>query len=226
MKISLIHGEDVAASRNMFLSLVEKAKDEGFQIKDISLNTNLNLEEKLTSQSLFEDKIFFIHDKLKNLTAFDLKWLVKSSKKYEGELVLWYEGVAPLKIVKALPKGTEIKKFDLPKIIFNFLDSFYPGNSVNILGLLDKLLAIEPVEFVFFMLGKHLRDVYWVKNDKAVLPDYQEWRIRKIRSQADKFNNDKLKKVINFLSEADIRSKTSDSSLKEFLDLVIVTQLK
>lgn len=226
MKISLIHGEDVAVSRNMFLSLVEKAKGEGFQVKDISLNTNLNLEEKLTSQSLFEDKIFFIHDKLKNLTPADLKWLVKNSKKYEGELVLWYEGVAPLKIVKALPKGAEVKKFDLPKIIFNFLDSFYPGNSVNILGLLDKLLAKEPVEFVFFMLGRHLRDLYWVKNDTAIVPDYQEWRIRKIRSQADRFSNERLKKVINFLSEADVRAKTSDSSLKEFLDLVIVTQLK
>lgn len=226
MKISLIHGEDTTTSRNTFLSLIKKAKEDGFQIKDISLNTNLNLGEKLTSQSLFEDKVLFIHDKLKNLTPADLKWLIKNSKNYEGEFILWYEGAAPLKITKALPKGSEIKKFDLPRIIFNFLDSFYPGNSANILGLLDRLLVTQPIEFVLFMLGRHLKDLYWVKNDRVIVPNYDGWRIKKLSNQSAKFTNERLRKVINLLSEADIRSKTSSDSLKEFLDLIIVTQLK
>ncbi len=226
MKITLIYGEDVTTSRNFFLSLTKKAKEEGFQIKDISLNTNLNLGEKLSSQSLFEEKIFFIHDKLKNLTTDDLGWLVKDSKNYNGELILWYEGVAPLKIAESLPKGSEIKKFDLPRIIFNFLDSFYPGNSKNVLLLLDKLLTSQPIEFVLFMLGRHLKDLYWVKNDRVIVPNYDGWRIKKLTNQSAKFTNERLKKIINLLSEADVRSKTSSDSLREFLDLIIVTQLK
>lgn len=226
MKITLIHGEDTTASRKFYLEAIDHARAGGFVVSDISTQTNLDLGEKLTGGSLFEEKILFVHDKLKNLTPSDLGWLIKNSQKYEGELVLWYEGNAPLRIIKALPKGVGIKKFDLPRIIFNFLDSFYPGNSKNVLRILGELVKLQPIEFVLFMLGRHLRDLYWVANDNVIVPNYDGWRIKKLTNQAGRFTNERLRKIINLLSEADIRSKTTDSSLKEFLDLTIVTQLK
>ncbi|HEX6977488.1 MAG TPA: hypothetical protein VF185_04030 [Patescibacteria group bacterium] len=226
MKIILIHGEDAITSRNYYLSLVEKAKSEGFTVRDISSETNLDLGEKLSGQSLFEEKILFIHEKLKNLTVKDLKWIKEKSGKYNGDLLLWYDGNTPVKVVNSFPKGINIKKFDLPKIIFNFLDSFYPGNCKNSLALLSKLLESQPVELVFAMLTRHIRDLYWVSKENKDLPSYQSWRIAKLKKQASYFTPNKLKRIINFASEADVKTKTSDGTLKEFLDLIMVTQLQ
>lgn len=226
MKITLVHGEDIHASRKYYLDLCEKAKGSGFTISDISNQTNLDLGEKLTGQSLFEEKILFVHEKLKNLTPKDLGWLKEKSGKYNGELFMWYEGDAPAKIIKSFPKGVNVKKFDLPKIIFNFLDSFYPGNCKNCLSLLSDLLESQPIELIFAMLIRHVRDLYWVSVDSQNPPSYQSWRIAKLKKQALHFTSAKLKRVINFASEADIKTKTSDGTLKEFLDLIMVTQLQ
>ncbi len=226
MKIILIHGEDTNSSRKYYLELTEKAKDAGFTVGDISNQTNLDLGEKLTGQSLFEEKILFVHEKLKNLTVKDLSWLKDKSEKYNGELILWYEGDTPLKIIKSFPKEINAKKFDLPKIIFNFLDSFYPGNCKNCLLLLSKILESQPIELIFAMLIRHVRDLYWVSVDSQNPPSYQSWRIAKLKKQAEHFTVQKLKRIINFASEADIKTKTSDGTLKEFLDLIMVTQLQ
>lgn len=226
MNILLIHGEDSIASRNVFLGYIESANQKGYKVTDISNSTNLDLSEKLTSQSLFEEKIVLIHDKMKNIKPKDVKWIKDNSQKYEADIIFYSDSIIPAKIISSFPKKIKTEKFDLPKIIFQFLDSFIPGNANKALLLLNKLLENQPIELVFAMLGRHLKDLIWVKMDPDNLPKYPSWRIKKIESQSDKFSDSQLKKIINHLSEADIKSKTSDNSLKAFLDLIIVTQLK
>jgi DNA polymerase III delta subunit len=127
-------------------------------------------------------------------------------------------------LLGSLPKGVKLEEFKLPRLIFDFLDSFYPGNSKRILKILHELVVKEPPEFIFALLAKHLRDLFWVTTNNP-LP-YPPWRVSKLKAQAVKFKKEDLKTLIEELSEIDIKVKTSEAELTPSLDLLIVRQLQ
>ena len=219
MRISLIHGENVVVAYERYRQLVDSSKIKGFEIVQISDLHNI------VSQSLFEEKVVFTVDRPKDIKPNDWKWLSKNSSGYNSNLLIYWEGNASSVVLGFLPKSVTVEKFDLPKILFNFLDSFYHGNCQKILGLLDRLVKNQPIELVFSMLARHLRDLYWVKVEEESL-DYPDWRVLKLAKQAAKFTTSDLEFLISALSEIDIKTKTSDSDLRTMLDLMIVKYLK
>lgn len=219
MRISLIHGEDSAKAYEKFRTLVDGAKAKGFEI------INIDDIHKIVSQSLFEEKLVFTLDKPNKIKQNDWKWLEKEAPKYNSNLLICYEGNAPAILIKNLPKNAKKERFDLPKIIFTFLDSLYPGNSKQSLTLLNDLTQNEPIELVFHLLSRHLRDLYWIKISPKTIP-IPIWRANKLKNQATKFSLEKLKNIINNLSEIDIKTKTSNEDLKTSLDFVIIKYLK
>ncbi len=218
MRISLIHGENHLLAYEKYRNLIDASKVKGFEI--IAIDDI----HKIVSQSLFEDKVVFTLEKANKVKLNDWKWLAKNAPKYTSNLLIYYEGSAPVTVTRNLPKDAKIEKFDLPKIIFNFLDSFFPGNSKNSLKLLNEVVVNEPIELVFHLLSRHLRDLYWVKVSKETM-QIPSWRIGKLSSQASKFPERNLKETINELAEIDIRSKTSDENLKSLLDIFIIKSL-
>src|SRR5258708_7001683 len=214
MRISLIHGENSTKAYEKFRQLIDSSKKKGFDIVQI------NDIKKIVRQSLFEEKIVFVLNKPSKIKLNDWKWFTKNAPKYNSNLLIYNDGNLPSLILRAFPKEASIEKFDLPKIIFTFLDSFWPGNSKNALKLLNELVINEPIELVFHLLSRHVRDLYWVKvsADSLEIPD---WRKSKIKNQSDKFSLEVLSKVINELAEIDVKSKTSNEDLKSSLDILI-----
>ncbi len=225
MKTILLHGDYTQASYERLQKFIKVAKKRGWEIQRINSNKSLSPPEALTSAALFASNRLFVLEDVRSIKKQELEWLAKKSVKIEGNLVIYHGGFLPQTILKSLPKDTKIEEFKLPRLIFAFLDSFFPKNNKKALNLFHQVSEKEPVEFIFALLSRHLRDLYWVKVDAEGL-NYPSWRISKLKKQAKFFSESLLKEVILDLAEADIKAKTSKASLKDSLDFLIITKLE
>jgi DNA polymerase III delta subunit len=224
MKIVVIHGDDEAAARGRYSRIISGVKNKSWEVVSIKTTDNFKLAERLTSGSLFPGEVLFSIDDIKKTPIEDLKWLSQNYSDFEGSLLFYAKGSVPAAIKKALPKETKYESFDTPKIIFAFLDSFFPGNTKRCLELLEKLYKETAGELIIFMLARHLRDVYWVLEGGAgmSLPD---WRKGKLRSQAQKFTKENLRDTIIALADVDFKGKTGGGNARHLLELLIAEKL-
>lgn len=224
MKIVVISGEDTAKARERYSQIISGVKKKGWDIMRISTDDKISVGEKLTGSSLFPEEILYTIDDIKKFAIADIKWIGKNADKYEGSLLIYCSGALPATVKNALPKDSKIENFELTKIIFVFLESFYPGNGKRILELFEELLKDNPIEVIMLMLARHLRDLYWVlEGGKGMsLPS---WRAQKLKAQAMKFTKENLRDTISSLAEIDIKSKTSDVDAKFLLEILIAEKL-
>ncbi len=226
MKIIVLHGDNEPKLNERLKKYIEHAKKKNWQIDRFNQEIKINFAEYLSSGNLFEQERLFIVDEANGLTSKDLAWLEKNNSSLSGYLILVYSGNLNEKIKKSLPKDTKYEEFKLPRLIFNFLDAFYPGNVTNALKILKELEKNEPIEFIFSLLSRHARDLYWIGFAGEPYPYAESWRIGKIKSQARKFKERNLKKIISLLAKADMLSKSSQEELNDLLDQIIITSLE
>ena len=212
MKIIVLHGDDSPKSYERLMKFVDTAKKRNWEII-----TN----EFPNTPSLFGIDRLIIYRDYSLLTKQD----IKNFDRFDGTLVIYHDSILPQTFLKLMPADFKMEKFELPKILFTFLESFYPGNSSRALKFLHDLTKVEAIELIFFMLGRHMRDLYWVSIDPKT-SQYPSWRLSKLKYQAEKFGLEKLKQIIGQLSDIDIEVKTSKADLLTSLDLLIVKQLE
>lgn len=224
MKIIILHGDDIVRSYDRLLKFIEVAKSRDWETYKIG-DGNLTLQEALSSDSLFQkDKLIILENAaLINKTTSD--WINREANSLNATLVIYNQGSIGIKLIKSLPENTKVEEFKLPSHIWNFLDSFYPGNTKNSLLLLNEIVKKDPIEFLFTLLARHLRDLYWLKIDPKAL-NYPPWRLSKLKRQTSKFSEEKLKEIITGLADADIKAKTSQTDLKDSLDFLIISKLE
>lgn len=206
MKLIILHGDYVIKSYERLSKFISEAKKRGWEISDYD-------NETVCNQSLFAAERFVILRDYKTLNKKDISKL----NKYPGTLVIYNEGNIPQTFLKTLT-NPKIEEFKLPKIIWNFLDNFS-------IRLFHEAIKTEPVEFVFSLLAKRFRDLYWVKIDPNSIP-YPSWRVGKLKSQSLKFKEETIKEIINRLAKIDIEVKTSKANLISSLDLLIIKHLE
>ncbi len=224
MKITLIYGEDTEKSRQRYLNIINTLKKKNWEIVKVNLEDKAKFSDKIaTSISLFSDKTLFVLDKFNKLPVSELSKL--KNLKTDSNILFWQSGKALQKNLKLLPKETNIEKFEIPFLVFKFLDSFFPKNSTICIKLFHNILKESPPELVFAMFASHIKDLYWSLISPETLP-YQSWRVNKLKSQGEKFGKTKLKKLIKLLAKLDIKSKTSQTNLVTSLDLLIFKELK
>ncbi len=225
MNIVILHGDDTEKSRARLEKFIETGKKRNWEIQKIDGETPFSLPELLGSSSLFQKERLFILEDILTLKKSDISWLTKKAKGIKANLIIYNDDFIRETLIKQLPKPVKVEEFKLPKIIFDFLSSFYPGNAKRAISLFHNVLLHEPPEFVFFLLARQLRDLYWVKvSEKTLL--YPNWRIKMLKSQSERFSEEKLISIISLLSKMDVSSKTGGSSISESLDLAIITQLE
>lgn len=225
MKIILLHGDNWTKISDRLTKFVDVAKTRGWRIERIDSNANFNFREKLSSISLFDEEKLFIVDNIKSLKKKDIDWLKKDFKKLSGNLILASSNTLSKTVINSFPKFDKIELYEIPKKIWSFLDSVYPGNYKLSLKLLHEVLESVAPELIIFLLSRYLKDLYIALVSPESL-SYEPWRIRKLTSQAGKFSKVGLKKVINLLARADYAGKTGESDLVSALDLIIVSQLE
>ncbi|MEK7112750.1 MAG: hypothetical protein AAB875_05480 [Patescibacteria group bacterium] len=222
MKIIVLHGDNTAASYERLNKFIEAAKERGWEINFIEGSENL--QERLTKVSLFANETFYVLRGFTRINKSSLKKLQNRLKNIPGNLVIYHEDFIPKEILGFLPQDAKIEEYKLPRLIFDFLDSFYPGNAKKAIVLLHELWKNEPPEFVFALLARQVRDLYWAKSGGSM--PYPSWRVQKLKNQAAKFSQEALEDIIKSLSETDIKVKTSQAELTSSLDLLAITLLK
>lgn len=224
MKIIVLHGEDSLKSYDRLKKFIESANKRSWEVIYVD-ESALSFPETLSGTSLFEKERFYVLRDLKKLGKKELDWLSLNADSIKGNLVIYHDEVISQLILKALPKATKIEIFTLPKILWGFLEHLYPGNSRQTIREFHSIIETEPVEFVFSVIAKQFRDLYWAKTDSASMP-FPPWRVSKLKVQASKFTEPSLIEFIELLSQIDVDAKTGKGDLVSSLDLLIVKKLK
>jgi len=224
MKIVVIYGDNETASRGRLASILRGVKKKNWEVQRFDAGKEKRIFEKLSTSPMFSGEILFVIDDFPKLQRDVIAWINEKYDSTEGSLLLYSAKTVPKKTLQTLPKNIKFEEFKLPRKIFTFLDSFIPGNSKACLSLHHDLIPNENPEFVFAMIGRHVRDMYWITEGGEGI-DYPSWRKSKLTRQAERFSDNKLKTIINDLAEADVRSKTTRESIVDSLDLIISREL-
>lgn len=205
MKIIILQGNDTVRSYERLTKFIDVAK---------SRNWEIIYDDLGVSQSLFGAEKLIIIRNIKLITQKNLNVL----EKIDGNLVIYSETKVSTSITKILPKDTKTENFDLPKIIWSFLDN------ITIKGL-HEVIKTEPLEFVFAMIAKRIKEIYWARIAPDSLP-LQQWQLQKLKKQFNHVSDEKLKIIIEKLAQMDADSKTGQGDLLLSLDLLIVRDLQ
>jgi DNA polymerase III delta subunit len=224
MKIFLLHGDNTTASYERLMKYVEHAKKRSWDIIHYA-DKSQNLAQLVRSDSLFDTDKLVIVDNFDLLTKKDLEWLKEESPKFTGNLVIHHNKLLPKTKINSVPKLEKAEEFVYPVLLWKMVDAFYPKNAKTFIQLMHQVLEKEAVELVFGLLAKQVRDLYWVLVDPINCP-LPDWKISKMQAVVRKFSKEQLESIIEELSEIDIQSKTSDTELKDLLDLLAVKHLE
>lgn len=224
MKVIVLHGDDYTKSAERLKTFKDVAIKRGWEYTRVS-DSSANIPEILLGQSLFVGDKLVIIDDAKLITPSVAKWIAKNNDNYQTTVVVYADKKLPATFIKSLPKDIKVEESKLPTKLWTFLDSFYPGNMKMCIKLLHEVVEKEPIEFVFSLLAKQLRDMYWLLVDEESFLQ-KGWRSSKLKGIAMKFGRSKLELLINNFAEIDIKSKSSDSNLLDLLDFIIISKLK
>lgn len=189
MNVIILHGDDTVKLYARLTKFNTEAKKRGWKVTDFNMS-------EVENQSLFGEECFFILKDYKSLTKKDIEKL----EKYTGNLVIYHEGKIPALAIKQF-KSSKIELFELPQLLWKFLDSLDNINSSTV-KLFHDLIKTQPVEFVLAMIAWKLRKKY-IANQNA-----------------------NVAQMITELSEIDVNVKTSKVNLIDALDLLITKHLQ
>lgn len=224
MHIFLLHGDNTSQSHTRLMKYMESAKKRGWDTITYS-DKSQNLPQLLLSDSLFGNEKLVIVEGFDLLTKRDLNWLTKEGKEHKGNVVIYHDGVLAKTKIKTIPDLEKIEEFTYPVLLWKMVDGFYPGNAKQFLALMHQVLSNNVPELVFGLLAKQVKDLYWVLVDYESVP-YPAWRKSKLENTGKKFSKEKLERIISEMAEIDVQSKTSDSELRDLLDLLAVRELQ
>lgn len=132
MKIIILQGSDTIKSYERLTKFIDVAKKRNWEIVYDDLGV---------SASLFgNEKLIIIRD-LKLITKKNLEVL----EKIEGNLVIYSEKKVPATITKLLPRDTKAESFELPILLWKFLDN------MTVKGL-HEIVKTQAVEYIFAMI--------------------------------------------------------------------------
>lgn len=232
--IYIFHGENITASRDAFIQ--EKKQHSSVLSFSGATLTLEQLTQALEGQGLFEnDQPIFIEELLsKRKQSKELDSLVSFILNHTSSIInVWESKELTKKQLQAF-KDAKIQKFDLPKVLFAFLDSLKPGNSNQSISLFHECLATEEPEFLFFMIVRQFRMLLALiepmTNDQQPtaideVSRLAPWQKGKLEKQAKSFGTDRLLSVYKKLFEIESGLKTGQLSqpLDAELDLFLLS---
>lgn len=229
-KYYLIHGEDQQNSRNFLNVLIKELNPKNeknvFQTSGKSLTPELILQNIQSNSFFGHERILVIENLItgnRSKTKNDVLTLLSESKNFSNDidLVIWEGSSLTAASIKPL-KNFISREFKLPTILFTFLDSFKPKNAKQNHFLLTELLKTQPIELIFFMLAKRVRQLFEISTGNQIKTS--PWQLNKLTKQANYFNQNQLKKLYMDLIIIDYNNKTGNlnTSLTNELDMLLI----
>lgn len=191
--ITVLHGENVVASRKELEQLKTEFEDEVVSLDGKTL-TETDFIQATQSNSLLADNRLVIVENPDKLELTNVSC----------DLILWFDKELS-KAQTEKYKGAKIQGFKIEPKIFKFCDEILPRSGPKLTNLFQELLKTEEPEFVFVMIVRQFR---LMLNPNMALP----WQKSKIISQARAFEPEKLKAIYKNLLDLDFKAKTGQLS--------------
>lgn len=221
--ITIIHGDDIAASRNYLTTL------RGSAIDPVTLSAeSLNLTELtqiLSGGGLFEEARFIAIERLlSNKKVSSPKEIIEVLLKYSGThtIVIWENKEVTKLTLNKFP-GATVRVFKLPQTLFQLMDSIKPKNTRQILTLYHSTKERIEEELILYMLVRQIRLLLAFKTGSNITELKQvSWQAQKLRTQANLFKLEELMQLYMGIYEIEKAMKTGESiydtsSLIDFL---------
>lgn len=212
--ITLLHGDDIEASRREFNRLRDAAKGKELRALDGRSVDESKLTQALESSSMFGgDTAVFIENlfgklgrKTKLITALAA---ILTHASENVEIVLWEDKEVGAAVTKSL-KGAEVKAFDIPHVIFQFLDGLGPDSAAKLLPLYRSVISSEAPELVFVMVARRVRQLIQIA-DGVTPTGLQGWQAARLTRQAKLFTMDRLLDMYKKLLDMEFSIKNGSS---------------
>lgn len=216
--LTILHGNDIVASRKYFIELKTNAASQiSFQG---SVLTITDIAQVLEGGELFASKLtLFIEGLLsqgkKNGNAESLiAYLVDNHDK--GNIILWEEKEVTAATLKRFKIAT-VKMFRIPPLVFSFLDNIIPGNGPKAVSLLNQTAQTTEIELVFYLIVRHFRLLLASFYDGDLIIDeikrLAPWQKSKLKKQSAGFTRESLLENYNKLYTIEVGQKTGTLSL-------------
>jgi len=216
----ILHGDNQIASRQAFLALKQQAISAGKQVQEYS-GDSLSLPQLVTaveSVSLFGTvNAVFVDGLFSRRPSNEKKTLIAYLSDHpKADISVWEHKDVAAQVKTFAPAS--VRKFDLPKYLFVFLEHF------TLPGLKQALTGSSP-EQVFSLIVRQVRSLIMVKDNAGNLP---AWQAGKLKSQAAGYSTEKLISLYRKLLAIDRAQKTSASpyGMETALELWVVEALQ
>jgi DNA polymerase III delta subunit len=181
--LTLIHGDDITKSRQLFISLKEKYPDTvSLDGQDVTLT---DLAQVLEGGDLFSDtkKLFIEQLITKKRASVEYKSIINYLLAHadKATIVIW-EGKELENNLLSTFKSNTIRLFKLPQSLFALLDTIKPGYGKQLLHLFHQTLATTEEEVILYMLIRHFRLLLALHN---ISTNYSSSEHSEARSQND-----------------------------------------
>lgn len=228
--ITIIHGDDTAASRTYLNDLRSKYSEAA--LLDGATVTLTDLIQILDGGDLFQTSKTVIIERLytrkKAAKEFEALTTYLQTKTLENEIILWEDKELDKRALSIFRHAT-IKDYKLPQTLFLFLDSIQPGQGVKLAQLFHKVTSTTEPEMVFFMLVRQIRLLLALREKSAEQIDEVKrlapWQLGKIQRQSSSFSPEQLISLHTRLFEIDRDMKTGElaTNLTTTLDILLLS---
>lgn len=220
--ITILHGDNIVASRNRRLIAIEAActaEKEVFVVDGKEANLT-DLIQSFEAQSLFaKDRLVVVDNLISSLKSKDRKesimgYLLKGA--FSADAVLWEGSSVGRSLLKlSKQKHVRVEQFKTPQVIFKLVESFFPGNKRQVFSYFEQAAEKEPVEFVFAMLVRQIRLLLGIFYSAPIseLQKMASWQKSRLHSQVRHFSHDTLHTLYKELLTIDYQIKTGRSAL-------------
>ncbi len=224
--ITLLHGENISASRARFQQLQAEIDADVVTI-DLKDQIGPDPLAALQTTGLFSDRQFAAIE-----NAVTSKELEKIAKYDLTDAVFW-EGkkLTSTQITtfqKVFPKAS-ILEFKIDPVVFKFVESIRPNNVAEVINLFRKYQKTDPSEVIFTMIVRQFRHILLASTNESNGPDEwlrASWQKTKLASQAKSFPSLLLREKYHQLGNLDYYHKTGQlphGSLEKALELFLLT---
>ncbi|MBI4065474.1 hypothetical protein HY409_03855 [Candidatus Gottesmanbacteria bacterium] len=223
--ITLLHGDNIEASRKELTKLKEEAKGKEVRQIDGRLIDEGSLIQALESQSLFGGDTLVIIENLFSKLGRQQKRIVQLasilvSSQGATDIIVWEGKEVGATVIKSLGTRVNAQEFKVPVVIFQFLDSLRLQNSRSLLSLFSQATHHDAPELIFAMIVRRMRQLIMLK-DNVIPEGLQGWQADRLTSQVKSFTMEKLvfmyKKLLDI--EYSIKSGSSPFTLTQHIEL-------
>ncbi|MBM3205513.1 hypothetical protein FJZ41_01515 [Candidatus Shapirobacteria bacterium] len=226
----ILHGDNNELSRQRLRQEIERFKQKGkgeflrFEAGELRL---LELKQALASPTLMgQNQLVLVENLFGSRRTKEKEKIIDDLKKsLPRNLIIWEAKKIDGRFLTAF-KNQILLRFDLPAVVFKFLDSLAPKSAQNSLPLLHQSLTQNSPEMVFYLLARQIRLlILAVDLGKTGLASMEPWRQEKLIRQGQKFGLKELLRIYRDLLRIDTQQKTGQSPfpLVSQLDLLIAS---